>query len=221
MNQTARIGTSAPPLVYSDWVQGNPTQLDSLLGQVILIKIFQVNCPACFLYSLPQAIDLYQRYKNKGLTVIGVATAFEDYEINTLDNLTLLIYENQVIGEPKRTLQEHNRLINGRLPYHIPFPVAMDKVTKQTGETTENEVSSFIIQQVPNFINHNTSEQIHIKNKVLDHLHSRFYTAETFKLFNLQGTPSHIIIDKKGILKACELGRFTDLEWLLTSLLAE
>jgi len=221
MNKITHIGTPAPPLVISDWVQGNPTQLDQLLNQVVLIEIFQVNCPGCFLYSLPQAIDLHQRYKNKGLTVIGIATAFEDFELNTLDNLNLLINENKVIGQTKQTLHERNHLLGGRLPYHIPFPVAMDKVSKRAGETTEDEISTFINQHVPNFINHNDSEQIHIKNKVIEHLNSRFYTAETFKQFNLQGTPSHIVIDKKGILKACEFGHFTDLEWLLTSLLTE
>ena len=221
MNKISQIGKPALPIATSEWVQGNPTQLEQLLGQVVLVEIFQVNCPACFLYSLPQAIDLHHRYKNKGLAVIGIATAFEDFNLNTLDNLKLLINENIVIGETKRILQEHGRLIDGRLPFHIPFPVAMDRVIKQSGEATGDEVSSFIDQYVPKFINYNKTEQTHINNKVLDHLNSRFYTAETFSRFNLQGTPSHLVIDKKGILKACELGQFTDLEWLLTSLLAE
>jgi len=123
-----QIGKPSPALQISEWVQGDYIQLDTLLNQVVLIEVFQVNCPGCFLYSLPQAIDLHQRYKNKGLTVIGIATAFEDFKLNTLDNLNLLINENKVIGETKRTLQAHNRLVDGRLPYHIPFTVAMDKV---------------------------------------------------------------------------------------------
>ena len=221
MNQISHIGKPAPSLILSDWVQGDPTNLDQLLGQVVLIEIFQVNCPGCFLYSLPQAIDLYQRYKNKGLAAIGIATAFEDFDLNTLENLKLLTEENKIIGETKRTLQEHDRLIDGRLSYHIPFPVAMDKVTRHSQETTEDEISLFISQHIPNFIDHNETEQIYIKKKVVDHLNSRFYTAETFKQYNLQGTPSHIVIDKKGIVKACEFGHFTELEWLLTSLLTE
>ena len=178
-------------------------------------------CPGCFLYSLPQAIDLHQRYYNKGLTVIGIATAFEDFELNTLENLKLLIEENKVIGETKRTLQENNRLIDGRLPYHLPFPIAMDNIIKQAQETTENEVSTFINQHIPDFVNHNESEQRQLRKKVLSYLNSRFYTAETFKLYKLQGTPSNIIIDKRGVLKASEFGHFADLEWLISSLLLE
>ena len=221
MNQIASIGKSAPQLQLSDWVQGNPTNLDQLLGSVILIEVFQVNCPGCFLYSLPQAIDLHQRYYNKGLTVIGIATAFEDFELNTLENLKLLVEENKVIGETQRTLQKNNRLIDDRLDYHIPFPVAMDKVNNQLKETTDDEVATFINQHVPDFIKYNESEQIQIRKKVISHLNSRFYTGETFKLYKLMGTPSNIVIDKSGVLKAREFGHFTDLEWLITSLLAE
>ena len=221
MNKMIQIGKPVPALQLSEWVQGKPTQPDQLLGQVVLIEIFQVNCPGCFLYSLPQAIDLHQRYKDQGLNVIGIATAFEDFDLNTLDNLRLLINENKVIGETQRTLQDHGRLIDGRLSYHIPFPVAMDRVIQQAGTTTDDEMSSFISQHVPDFIHYNEAEQAQITNKVLNHLNSRFYTAETFKQFNLQGTPSHIVINKQGILKACEFGHFTDLEWLITSLLTE
>ncbi|NOQ76965.1 MAG: redoxin domain-containing protein [Methylococcaceae bacterium] len=221
MKQLAHIGKPAPALQLSDWVQGKATQLDQLLGQVILIEVFQLNCPGCFLYGLPQAIDLHQRYANKGLTVIGLSTFFEDFELNTLGNLKLLIEENIVIGETKRTLQADNRLIDGRLAYHLPFAVAMDSVIKQAPQTTEDEVESFIKQHVPSFLTHNKYEQIQIKKQVLDYLNSRFFTAETFKQYQLQGTPSHIIIDKRGILKACEFGHFTDLEWIITSLLSE
>jgi len=221
MNQLAHIGKPAPALQLSDWAQGKATPLDQLLGQVILIEVFQLNCPSCFLYGLPQAIDLHQRYANKGLTVIGLSTFFEDFELNTLDNLKLLIEENIVIGETKRTLQAENRLIDGRLAYHLPFSVAMDSVIKQAPQTTEGEVETFIKQHVPSFTTRNEFEQIEIRKKVLDYLNSRFYTAETFKQYQLEGTPSHIVIDQNGILKAREFGHFTDLEWLITSLLVD
>lgn len=219
MKKSAQIGKQALPLQLSDWVQGEAVTIDQLLGQVILIEVFQLNCPGCFLYSLPQAIDLHQRYAKRGLTVIGLSTFFEDFELNTLSNLKLLIEQNIVIGETKRTLQANKRLIDGRLAYHLPFSVAMDKLIKQEPQTSDNEVETFIKQHVPNFNTHNEYEQLEIKKKVFDYLNARFFTAETFKQYNLQGTPSHIIIDKKGILRACEFGHFSDLEWLITSLL--
>ena len=215
------MGKKAPLLLLSDWVQGQPTNLDQLLGKVVLIEVFQVNCPGCFLYSLPQAIDLHQRYYDKGLSVIGMATAFEDFDKNNLNNLELLMSQDKVIGEPLRILEQENRLINGQLPYHIPFPVAMDKISRQQKEFTNDEITRFINQHIPDFEHHNQDEQKQIQQKALDYFQSGLYTAETFTLYALRGTPSHIIVDKKGNLSACEFGHFSELEWIISNLLQE
>ena len=219
MNQIAKTGKKAPPLQISDWVQGEPTNFDQLIGSVVLIEVFQVNCPGCFLYSLPQAIDLHQRYYDKGLTVMGLATAFEDFDKNTLANLKLLLTQNKVIGETQRALGDNKQLIEGRLAYHIPFPVAMDRISKQQKEITDSEISTFINQHIPDFLSHTNDQKTQIQQQALNYLQSRLYVAETFNLYNLQGTPSHIIVDKKGYLRACEFGHSPDLEWIITTLL--
>ncbi len=222
MNQKiVKLGEKAPLLKISDWVQGNPTNLDQLVGRVVLIEVFQVNCPGCFLYSLPLAIEIYQKYFDKGLTVLGLATSFEDFEKNTLENLKLLAKQNKVIGETLRVLTQNNQLIDQQLSFHIPFPLAMDKITIDKKEITSNEVSLFIKQHFSDFINQNKFEKEQIQQKVLNYLQSRLSAAETFKLYNLQGTPSHIVIDKKGQLHACEFGHFSDLEWVIFTLLEE
>lgn len=212
MNKIAKLGEKAPLLQISDWVQGEPTNLDQLIGRVVLIEVFQVNCPGCFLYSLPQAIEMYQKYYDKGLTVLGIATAFEDFDKNTLVNLELLAKQNKVIGETLRVLEENKQLIGQQLPFHIPFPLAMDKIIKPKNEITHNEIAMFIEQHFPDFIHRNEHEKKQIRQKVLSYLQSRLSSAETFKLYNLQGSPSHIVINKKGKLKACEFGHFSDLE---------
>jgi len=221
MKHTPLIGKKAPELQVSEWLQGNHVNLDHMLGEVVLIEVFQVNCPGCFLYSLPQAIDLHQRYSSKGLSVLGIATAFEDFELNNQDNLKLLLEQHIVVGETKRVLAENNRLIDGLLPYHIPFSVAIDKINKLADGASENDVSRFIKQYVPDFIQRKEAEKIQIKANAKNYLNAQLYTAETFTLYQLQGTPSHIVIDKKGILKASEFGNFTDIEWLITNLLTE
>lgn len=221
MKPLAKIGNTAPLLQLSDWVQGDPTNLDQLLGSVVLIEVFQVNCPGCFLYSLPQAIDLYQRYHAKGLTVIGMATAFEDFDKNTVENLKLTINQDTPIAETLRVLEQNNRLINGQLPYHIPFPVAMDSISKLQKEITEDEITQFVEQYVRDFSRQENYQQEQIRQQALNYLQSHLYQAETFQRYNLQGTPSHIIVDKKGILRASEFGHFTELEWSINILLQE
>ncbi|MDQ5842159.1 MAG: redoxin family protein, partial [Thermoproteota archaeon] len=98
----ATIGTKAPNLEVSSWVQGKPTNIDKERGNVVLVEVFQVNCPGCFLYSIPEVIDIYKKYRDKGLTIIGLATAFEDFDKNNLDNLQKLLSTGEMVGETYR-----------------------------------------------------------------------------------------------------------------------
>ena len=98
----ATIGIKAPNLQVSTWVQGKPTNIDNEKGNVVLVEVFQVNCPGCFLYSIPETIDIYRKYNDKGLTVLGIATAFEDFDKNNLENLQKLLSTGEVIGETYR-----------------------------------------------------------------------------------------------------------------------
>ena len=50
---SAQIGKKAPNLKVSEWVQGNNTNLDQHNGNVVLVEVFQVNCPGCFMYGIP------------------------------------------------------------------------------------------------------------------------------------------------------------------------
>lgn len=219
---TAQIGQKTPPLSVSCWVQGTETNFDRLLGQVVLVEIFQVNCPGCFLYSLPQAIDLYQKYSQRGLSVLGVATAFEDFDKNTLENLTRLAENGEVIGETLSLLSQHGELsAAGRLPYRIPFPLAMDRLNKCQAETTEHDIENFIKTRITNFEQRPEADQQKIRLQVQHYFQSLDYHAETFERFDLKGTPSHILVDKQGILRDCAFGAYPELEARILGLLQE
>jgi len=219
MTPKVKIGLTAPLLSTSAWLQGDPVNFDTLTGRVVLVEVFQVNCPGCFLHTLPQAIMLHQKYAAHGLSVLGLATAFEDFELNTLENLQRLIQMSEVIGETHRRLAQYGKLSAGKLRYRIPFPVAMDKLIKRQQAVSETEVSAFISANVPDFGAQTAALQQQLRKRVKNFLESRRYVAETFDRFNLQGTPSHIIVDKSGILCACEFGGFAELEALLQKLL--
>ncbi len=217
----AQIGQKAPLLEVSDWVQGEPGNFDQLSGRVVLVEVFQVNCPGCFLYALPQAIDLYQRYSDHGLSVLGVATAFEDFDKNNLENLTRLIEKGEVIGETHRMLSQQEKLIADRLPFHIPFPVAMDRLQKRQADVTPDEITAFINQRIPDFEQQTKTWQQKIRRQVEHYFQSLTYRAGTFELFNLQGTPSYILVDKQGLLRDCGFGTHPDLEEKILALLRE
>lgn len=217
----AKIGHAVPPLSVAEWVQGEPHNFDRLLGQVVLVEVFQVNCPGCFLYSLPQAVELHQRYSKKGLVVLGLATAFEDFDKNTLTNLRLLLDTGEVIGETLRTLTEHGQLQNGRWPLRIPFPVAMDRLIQMEKPVSEQTVQDFIRQKLPDIAGHARDDQDQMRQRVFAYLDGLDYRAETFDRFDLQGTPSHILVDKQGVLRALRFGGFPALENQIRQLIAE
>jgi peroxiredoxin len=198
----AEIGTQAPNIKTSGWVQGIPTNIDKLRGNVVVLEVFQVNCPGCFLYGLPQSISLYERFKNSDVKVIGLATAFEDYDKNTLDNLKLLLTEGKVIGETYKALRQHGKLVNDdKLYYKIPFPVAMDKITKMPEHISEDMVKDFIEIYFLDYKPSSEKEKEDLFSKVRNYLRNKEYSAETFELYKLRGTPSSIIIDQDGILR--------------------
>lgn len=217
----AQIGHKAPLLSLFDWVQGEPVNFDQLSGRVVLVEVFQVNCPGCFLYALPQAVDLYQRYKDQGLTVLGVATAFEDFDKNNLENLIHLIKDGRVIGETQRVLSQQGKLIADRLSFRIPFPVAMDNLQKRQIDVTQDEIETFINRRIPDFEQQTQTYQQKIRQQAQHYFQSLTYHAETFELFDLKGTPSYILVDKQGLLRDCAFGVYPDLEERVLALLRE
>jgi thiol-disulfide isomerase/thioredoxin len=65
---------SAPELPgITHWVNSPPLTMQSLRGKVVLVDFWTFECINC-LNALPHVKDLYARYKDKGLVVIGVHT---------------------------------------------------------------------------------------------------------------------------------------------------
>jgi hypothetical protein len=203
----ATIGSKAPNLEVSKWVQGKPTNLEQERGNVVLVEVFQVNCPGCFLYGVPESIEIYRKYRDRGLTVLGLATAFEDFDKNNIENLQKLVTTGELIGETYHAFSSSGQLSGGnKLPYKIPFPVAMDMLEKQTGPLTQSKVMDFIEANIPNFRSHAEEDREVLIERVKHYLKSKEYSAKTFEQYALRGTPSTIIVDRKGVLRGTYFG---------------
>ena len=204
---TVKAGSPAPELKVSEWVQGGPISLKDYKGKVIVVEVFQVNCPGCFIYGIPEAIDTYQKYKNNGVVVLGLATAFEDFDKNTLENLKLLLQESKVIGETLTTLSYQNKLLNeGKLSYNIPFPVGMDMLLKERLPIEGKRIMEFVNANVLDFELYHQKDKDQIISRVKSYLETKPYSPVTFEEYALKGTPSTIFIDKKGILRESAFG---------------
>jgi hypothetical protein len=218
----AKIGAKAPNLKMSKWVQGLPTNIDKEKDNVILVEVFQVNCPGCFLYGIPQAINIYNKYRKQGVTVLGVATAFEDFDKNTLQNLELLLSNGEVIGETLKALGQYGQLVSeNKLPFKIPYPVGMDSLVKETGSINQERINDFIDANIPDFKSYDEHYKTEIIEKIKQYLKSKEFSAETFEEYALKGTPSSILIDKKGTLRDVSFGQNEFLEEKIQNLLNE
>ena len=217
----AVIGEKAPNLKLGKWVQGMDTNFDKEGDNVKLAEVFQVNCPGCFMHSIPEIINIYNKYKGDGLSVMGVATAFEDYDKNTLENLEMLLTTGEVVGDTKQALTQYGQLNDGKLQFKIPYPVAMDSLVKEGEEPSMEKMTAFINQQIPNFESQPDDYKNQIYARVKEYYKSKEYSAETFEMYSLQGTPSTILVDRKGILRDVSFGSTANLEDMVQKLLNE
>ena len=217
----AVVGEKAPNLKLGKWVQGMDTNFDKEGDNAKLVEVFQVNCPGCFMHSIPEIINIYNKYKSDGLSVMGLATAFEDYDKNTLENLEMLLTTGEVVGDTKQTLTQYGQLNDGKLQFKIPYPVAMDSLVKEGGDPSMEKMTAFINQQIPNFESQPDEYKNQIYARVKEYYKSKEFTAETFEMYSLQGTPSTILVDRKGILRDVSFGSTANLESMVQKLLNE
>lgn len=219
---TIQLGQTAPSLQVSEWVQGGPINLGDLQNKIVVVEVFQVNCPGCFIYGLPEAIEIHNRYSAQGVVVLGLATAFEDYDKNTPENLKLLLSKRETIGETLHALRSQGQLIDGnKLSYSIPFPVANDLLIKEKHPLEDERVMKFIRSNVEDFDMYHPKDKDQITKRVREYLESRPYIAATFEEYGLKGTPSTIYIDKKGNLRETNFGSQGMMKYKVEKLLQE
>ena len=223
MKTLAAIDQIAPQPEIECWVQGEEPDLQALGGQVVLIEVIQVNCPGCFVHALPEAIRLHESYAAQGLKVFSIATAFEHFEHNTLNNLQRLLKSGELQGDPLQQLAKAGFLQDEKLPYSIPFSVAMDKLVANDNKPDQSAIEQFILGQLPEFHSGAFSEQqkASIYQQAEAHLSNKKFDALTFEMYRLQGTPSSILIDKQGVLRKVSFGAVNVLEDDIKRLLKE
>jgi hypothetical protein len=196
-----QVNLKAIDLEVEEWLGGPATNISNELGRPILIKVFQVNCPGCFSHGIPEVLEVRQKFIDTPLLVWGLATAFEDFHINTFENLQRLIDTGEVVGETLEVLIASGLLNNNCLDYSIPFPVAWDKVISHHSDDYLLDAQKFIKKDFPQFDNFPTKNQKLITKQVVSYLKNKKFQAKTFDAYELKGTPSTLLIDKNGILR--------------------
>ncbi|MEM9006494.1 MAG: hypothetical protein AAGE59_23585 [Cyanobacteria bacterium P01_F01_bin.86] len=176
------------PMKVSQVLQG-----DFQLQPLNLLLAFQVNCPGCFVYALPLAARLNDRYGDR-VQILGLSTAFEDFHLNTLENTRRLLATGEVVGMTKLYLQHQ-----GQAAYTLPirFPVAFDWFDTIPPDNDSTATTA----------------------PLATHASSAGYT---FRTNHLQGTPSWILLDESSTILAQWFGHKSesDVELILHQALA-
>ncbi|MBD3885809.1 hypothetical protein IFO70_29285 [Phormidium tenue FACHB-886] len=153
-----------------------------------LLFVFQVNCPGCFIYGFPLVNKLYWKYRESGLNVLGLSTAFEDFEYNTAANTELLLTQKQMVGATRQALGEN-------YAQAIDFPVAIDQFTTGTALATPANIER-VCEAIAGFGNSSHLEQEALRQKVKTYLQKSTQTSATFTLNHLPGTPTFLLVDQ-------------------------
>ena len=199
VGKDVRVEAIAPPstqenlrvqklnLKISQTIQG-----DFALGKINLLLIFQVNCPGCFAYALPQAIQLRDAYRDL-VRVLALSTAFEDFALNTAENTRQLAETGKIVGMTQLFFQSL-----GICKFSLPptFPLAFDLVGAGQEIFSQRDVDLLCSPDSELLQSSGIAPEC-LKPGVEQLLRAQSPAAYTFTMNQLRGTPSWLLCDER------------------------
>ncbi|WP_025823058.1 redoxin domain-containing protein [Shewanella marina] len=87
----------SPNLYVSEWLNTETKlSLAELQGQVVVVFVFQMLCPACVSHSMPQAKKVAQVFAHENVKVIGLHSVFEHHQAMQTEALKAFLYEYKI-----------------------------------------------------------------------------------------------------------------------------
>lgn len=78
------IGNPAPPIYAETWLNSNPLDLALLKDRVVLVAFWAPWSNYCR-QSIPKLMEMYEKYKDNGLVIIGLTKLYGNYKDETVD----------------------------------------------------------------------------------------------------------------------------------------
>lgn len=112
----------------SEWLNTEqPPSLASLRGRVVVVAAFQMLCPGCVSFSLPQASKLHAAFSHDDVAVIGLHSVFEHHHVMTPEALRVFVSE-----------------------YRLSFPIAIDR--PQEGSSVPATMAKWSLEGTPTLL---------------------------------------------------------------------
>ncbi|WP_261844838.1 peroxiredoxin family protein [Aliamphritea ceti] len=132
MNQkSANPNPPTAPVLFADtWLNTNtPISSESFAGKIIVIYAFQMLCPGCVEYSIPQARRVHAAFPEKDVAVLGLHTVFEHHQAMSEVSLRAFVHE-----------------------YKISFPVAIDAPADNHDDPIPKTMRHYNLQGTPSLL---------------------------------------------------------------------
>ena len=97
----------------------------------------------------------------------------------------------------------------------------MDSLKKESTVLSESRIMDFVDSNVPDFRSLSESNKLILIERVKNYLKTKQSSAQTFEEYGLRGTPSSILIDRKGIVRNINFGADGSLHDMVKDLVKE
>ena len=115
----------AKELMIEKWINANQDfKLELADGKIKYIHVFQMLCPGCVYYGIPQMIDIHERYQSENFKVYGMHSVFENHHVMNEEALRVFVKE-----------------------WRLKMPIAIDKLLP--GEWMPVTMRSYGLQGTP------------------------------------------------------------------------
>lgn len=91
----ASAAKTAPPIAAGKWLNSEPLTLNGLRGRVVYLEFWTFGCYNC-INTLPTVKGFDAKYREKGLTVIGVQSPEFERE-KSLDNIAKALKKHEIV----------------------------------------------------------------------------------------------------------------------------
>lgn len=147
-------------LSASKWLNTpTPLSIESLRGKVIAVFAFQMLCPGCVEYSIPQARKAHDFFSENDVAVLGLHTVFEEHV--AMAEVSLKGFINQ---------------------YGIKFPVGIDKPSNNPNDPIPMTMRKLSLRGTPSLLLFDKTGKLRINQ--MGHVQDLVLGAQVANLVN-------------------------------------